>query len=387
VSALRPSQLALDVALAAGLCALGLLELWVPFESVQGDGSRAWTSASVVLLAGALAVRRLAPLPVALVVLLGFPVLYEFTPVLVVFWGGFLPMCVALFSVARYSAGRQPFIGAAAAASCLLYVDLRVDELRSPSEFVFHWTVFTLVWASGWALARLERRARVSTQRAIDAEVTAAAQVMAAVIDERTRIARELHDIVAHSVSMMVVQAGAAGRVVEDDPTLVRESLESIRATGSQALVEMRRLVAVMREGGEAGETGGLSPQPGVAAIPALVDEACGAGLDVTLRTSGRALALPPGLDLTVYRVVQEALTNVRRHAAARSAQVRMDYAPDALTVEVCDDGRGSQRPGAVAGHGLLGMRERVALYGGTLHVGRSPGQGFLVRAELPVTT
>jgi signal transduction histidine kinase len=384
VSALRPAQLALDIALAAGLCVLGLLELWVPFESVQGDGSRAWTSASVVLLAGALTARRLAPLPVALVVLLGFPVLHQLTPALVLFWGGFLPMCLALFSVARYGAGRRPFVGAAAGASCLLYVDLRVDELQSPSEVVFHWTVFTLVWVSGWTLARLERRARVSTQRAIDAEVTAAAQVMAAVIEERTRIARELHDIVAHSVSMMVVQAGAAGRVVEDDPTLVRQSLESIRATGSQALVEMRRLVAVMRDGGEPGD---LSPQPGVAAIPALVDEACGTGLDVTFHTSGRALALPPGLDLTVYRVVQEALTNVRRHAAARSAQVRMDYASDVLTVEVSDDGRGEQRPGVRAGHGLLGMRERVALYGGTLHVGRSPGQGFLVRAELPVTT
>lgn len=385
MSALRPSQLALDVALAAALCALGLLELWVPFESVQGDGSRAWTSACVVLLSGALTARRLAPLPVALVVLLGFPALHQLTPALVVFWGGFLPMCVALFSVARYGVGRQPFIGAAAGATCLLYMDLWVDELRTPSEIVFHWTVFTLVWASGWALARLERRARVSTQRAIDAEVTAAAQVMAAVVEERTRIARELHDVVAHSVSMMVVQAGAAGRVVEEDPTLVRESLESIRATGSQALVEMRRLVAVMREGGEAGD---LAPQPGVAAIPALVDEARGAGLDVTFHTSGQALTLPPGLDLTVYRVVQEALTNVRRHAAARSAQVRMDYSPDALTVEVTDDGHGEQRhPDARTGHGLLGMRERVALYGGTLHVGRSPVQGFLVRAELPVTT
>jgi signal transduction histidine kinase len=374
----------LDIALAAGLCVLGLLELWVPFESVQGDGSRAWTSASVVLMAGALTARRLAPLPVALVVLLGFPVLHLLTPVLVVFWGGFLPMCVALFSVARYGVGRQPFVGAAAGATCLVYVDLWVDELQTPSEVVFHWTVFILVWVSGWTLARLERRARVSTQRAIDAEVTAAAQVMAAVIEERTRIARELHDIVAHSVSMMVVQAGAAGRVVEDDPAGVRDSLESIRATGSQALVEMRRLVTVMREGGEPGD---LSPQPGVAAIPSLVDEARGAGLDVSLHTSGQTLALPPGLDLTVYRVVQEALTNVRRHAAARSAQVRMDYAPDALTVEVSDDGRGEQRPGVRAGHGLLGMRERVALYGGTLHVGRSPGQGFLVRAELPVTT
>lgn len=384
MSALRPAQLAFDLALAAVLCALGLAELWVPFESVQGEGSRAWTSGSVVLLSVALAARRLAPLPVALVVLLGFPLLHLLTPMLVVFWGGFLPMCVALFSVARHGSGRQPLLGAAAGATCLLYVDVMVDELQTASEVVFHWTVFTLVWVSGWTLARMERRAVMSTQRAIDAEVTAAAQVMAAVIEERTRIARELHDIVAHSVSMMVVQAGAAGRVVEDDPALVRRSLESIRATGSEALAEMRRLVAVMREDGDAGD---LAPQPGVAAIPALVDEARGAGLEVTLNTSGRVLPLAPGLDLTVYRIVQEALTNVRRHAEAGSAQVLMAYADDALTVEVSDDGSGEPRsPGSRTGHGLLGMRERVALYGGTLHVGRLSGHGFVVRAQLPVT-
>ncbi len=386
-------RLALDLALAVGLTVMGLLELWVPFESVQGDGSKVAGSIGVLLMTLPLVARRTAPVLATAVVVSALPLLHAAGALPVLFWGGFVPIVVATFSVARHGTGRQPFVGGAMVAGCLVLIDLTVTELQSPSEILFHWTLLTLVWLSGWSLAGMERRARASTQRAIEIEVGARAQVAGAVADERARIARELHDIVAHAVSTMVVQAGAAGRVVEEDPELVRRSLDAIRATGSEALSEMRRLVTVMRA---EDEPDALAPHPGVAGIPALIDEVRCAGLDVTLETSGRAVPLPPGLDLTVYRIVQESLTNVRRHAAASSAAIRLAYADSRVTVEVADDGSGatsSSYPGPDSpgppGHGLLGIRERVALYGGTLHVGRCapPGRGFVVRADLPVVT
>ncbi|WP_240917254.1 sensor histidine kinase [Nocardioides sp. HDW12B] len=387
-----PVRLALDLALAVGLTAMGLLELWVPFESAQGGGSRTVGTLGVLVMTVPLAARRTAPLLTAAVVVPALPLLHAVGSLPVLFWGGFVPIVVATFSVARHGRGREPFVGGALVAGCLLVIDLTVPELQSPSEIVFHWTLLTLVWLSGWSLATMERRARASTQHAIEVEVAAQAQVLSAVVEERARIARELHDIVAHAVSTMVVQAGAAGRVVEDDPELVRRSLDAIRATGSEALAEMRRLVTVMRA---EGEPDALAPHPGVAAIPALVEEVRSAGLDVTLETSGRAVPLSPGLDLTVYRIVQESLTNVRRHAAATTAAIRLAYADSGVTVEVTDDGAGTSAastPGGASrapGHGLLGIRERVSLYGGTLHVGpcAPPGHGFVVRAELPDPT
>ena len=253
-------RLALDLALAVGLTAMGLLELWVPFESVQGDGSLVWGTLGVLVMTLPLVARRVAPVLTTAVVVPALPILYAVGSLPVLFWGGFVPIVVATFSVARHGRGRQPIVGAALVAGCLLLVDLTVTELQSPSEIVFHWTLLALVWLSGWSLAAMERRAAASTQHAIAVEVAARAQVLSAVVEERARIARELHDIVAHAVSTMVVQAGAAGRVVEEDPELVRRSLDAIRATGSEALAEMRRLVTVMR--GE-DETDALAPHPG----------------------------------------------------------------------------------------------------------------------------
>jgi signal transduction histidine kinase len=374
---------AIDAALAAAVVGVGLAELFVPFPSVTGSGSRPVTAVAVVVIGGVLALRRRAPLPVAAVALLTWPLLFTSTPLFVLFWGQFVPMCVGLFTVARHGRGREPYAGAALGAAALLFFDLRVEALQEPSEIVFHWLVFTLTWSAGRTLAVAERRARLHLQRAVDAEVSAAAAVMSAVVEERTRIARELHDVVAHAVSSMVVQAGAAEQVVDADPAYARKALATIRGTGSDALEEMRRVVAILRQDGE---TGSLAPQPGVEMIPALLDEARSQGLDVAWATVGEPVPLSPGLDLAVYRIVQEALTNVRRHADATRVDVRLVFEPDQVRVEVRDDGRGPTAADGHRGHGLVGMQERAALYGGSVRTGPVDGHGFEVRAALPVT-
>jgi len=207
---------------------------------------------------------------------------------------------------------------------------------------------------------------------------------MAAVLAERTRIARELHDIVAHSVSMIVVQAGAAALIVEDDPPAVRTALATIRSTGTDALGEMRRLVTVLRESDEPHT---LAPQPGLAGLSTLIEDARSHGLEAGLAVAGKPRDLPAGVDLAAYRIVQEALTNVRRHATASHVQVQLSYHPECVGIEITDDGVGAGASASTrgGGHGLIGMRERAALYGGQLETGTAHGCGFTVRATLPL--
>jgi signal transduction histidine kinase len=205
--------------------------------------------------------------------------------------------------------------------------------------------------------------------------------MLGAIADERSRIARELHDIVAHAVSVMVVQAGAAEQVVDDDPAFARQALASIRSTGADALGEMRRVVAMLRDDSD----GPLRPQPGLDGLSALAEEARQAGLDVSVTVQGKPHLLPAGLELAAFRIVQEALTNVRRHSGASAAAVTLDYTDAAVVVQVRDDGSGGHE--STEGHGLIGMRERAALYGGRLETVPSAGQGFTVRAELPVAS
>ncbi len=201
-----------------------------------------------------------------------------------------------------------------------------------------------------------------------------------AVLEERARIARELHDLVAHNVSVMVVQAGAERHALRDDRTETRETLAAIEQSGRQALAEARRLLGMLRPEDERDR---LEPQPGLAELGRLVEQVRRAGLPVALTVDGAAAPLPAGLDLCAYRIVQEGLTNALKHAGAGAgAQVRVTYAPAALEIDVRDDGRGAAPAGA--GHGLIGMRERVALYGGELEAGPRPEGGFGVHARLP---
>ena len=202
-----------------------------------------------------------------------------------------------------------------------------------------------------------------------------------AVVEERARIARELHDAIAHNVSMMVVQAGAERRVLGEERSSTREVLETVEQIGRGALTEMRRLVGMLRSGGE----GPLTPQPGLADLERLVGQVREAGLPVDLQIEGERRELPVGLDLSAYRIVQEALTNALKHAGQARATVNVRYHDDSLELEVVDDGAGATTHVASGGHGLVGMRERVALYGGRFEAGRRASGGFTVRVLLPI--
>jgi signal transduction histidine kinase len=202
-----------------------------------------------------------------------------------------------------------------------------------------------------------------------------------AVVEERARIARELHDVIAHHVAIMVVQAGAERRVLGTASASTREVLETVEKTGRIALTEMRRLLGMLRD--DVHEP--LTPQPGLDDVPVLVEQLREAGLPVALRVEGEPRALPVGIELSAYRIVQEALTNSLKYADGAHANVRIRYGSESLELEIADDGAGRAALEAGSGHGLVGMRERVALYGGRLDAGHVPSGGFAVRVVLPI--
>ncbi|MGW4384665.1 sensor histidine kinase [Kitasatospora sp. NPDC004531] len=250
-------------------------------------------------------------------------------------------------------------------------------------------TPFVLCWAWG-RLTRVRSAYLVELEdRAARLERERDAQAQVAVAAERARIARELHDVVAHNVSVMIVQADGAAYVMDSSPQQTKEALGTIASTGRQALAEMRRLLGVLRT---ADTTGEYVPQPGVEELPELLEQVRTAGLPVEFTAGGEVRELPRGLELTVYRIVQEALTNVRKHGGpGASAKVSVDFRDGELEVVVEDDGRGSTREQLTAGgtdglgHGLIGMRERVGMVSGSLDVGPRPGGGFRIRAVLPL--
>ena len=279
---------------------------------------------------------------------------------------------------AFWVAGMHENLRAAVAGAAVGYISMAAI-VANESAGADSAPVFILAGVA-WALARVlvER-----TQRTADLERRASRlerEHEAAVAKERTRIARELHDVIAHSVSVMTVQAGAARLLLDDDPSRAREPLLSVEETGRQALADMRRLLGILRGSDERAD---LAPQPSIATVDVLVDQVRSAGLPTELTIEGECKALPPGVDLTAYRIVQEALTNVLKHAGAARARVSIRYGRDRLALEVTNDGRISEN--GQPGHGLVGMRERVTLYGGTFEAGPAPRGGYAVRAELPL--
>jgi signal transduction histidine kinase len=287
-----------------------------------------------------------------------------------------LPIAVGIYSVAAYSGRRGAFAGLA-----LLAVGYTVFSLedrgvkRSDSGSMWSAAFFGVaavaIWFAGvWIRSR--RDATVLAERAADLEHEA----HVAVTEERARMARELHDIVSHNLSVVVLQAAGARAAGASAGTL-----EKIERSGREALVEMRRLLGVLRE--DSTDTS-LTPQPGIADIHVLAASVRAAGVPVELEVDGDYGTLPPAVELSAYRIVQEALTNVLKHAKRAHAEVRVRRDGDVLTVEVLDDGAGTSAAGT-GGHGLVGMRERVALFGGELHAGPRSEGGFAVHATLPV--
>lgn len=234
-----------------------------------------------------------------------------------------------------------------------------------------------------------ERRARAEARELRAAEIEANQEALreAAIREERTRIARELHDVVAHNMTVMTIQAAAARRVLSTDPGKAADALEAIEEAGHGALVEMRRMLGVLRTDDEHGTA---APQPGLARLDALVEEMREAGLAVDIVVSGAACDLSPGIDLNAYRIIQESLTNALRHGGPNTAaKVALTYSDDDLTIEVSDDGRGAYRPGGSngSGQGLLGMQERAALLHGSLVAGPRAGGGYRVTSTLPINS
>jgi signal transduction histidine kinase len=266
------------------------------------------------------------------------------------------------------------------------------NDSAAPIVFAVFLTVpFILAWVLGDSMRTRRAYFAQLEERAARLEKEREAQAKVAVAAERARIARELHDVVAHNVSVMIVQADGAAYVMDGSPEQAKQALETISTTGRQALAEMRRLLGVLRSG-EAPESGEYVPQPDVQQIEDLVEQVRIAGLTVDFRIEGTARPLPSGVELTAYRIVQEALTNTRKHGGPDAgASVRLVYFDDGLGLLVEDDGRGASHElyedgGADGqGHGLIGMRERVGMVGGTLDAGPRPGGGFRISALLPL--
>ncbi|TMD94395.1 MAG: sensor histidine kinase [Chloroflexi bacterium] len=293
-----------------------------------------------------------------------------------------LPMMVAVYTVATRCSHRTALL-AAAVASLALFTEMELAHVAVTIPGAVS-RIATPAAACAVGLWVRTRRDYVEQLRETAERLSHERRLLArqAVAEERVRIARELHDVVAHHVSLMVVQAGAVRETV-DAAHPSRPVLESMARTGREALAEMRHMLGVLRLEDTA-DGAGRAPQPGIADLGPLIEQARGAGLPVELRVEGTARPLPPGVDLSAYRIVQEALTNTLRHAGPTEARVLLRYRPDALEVRVSDSGRGSAAPPS-GGHGLIGMRERVALFGGELVAGAVPGGGFAVRAVLPL--
>jgi signal transduction histidine kinase len=255
------------------------------------------------------------------------------------------------------------------------------DPSHDAADVVFVPVFFGILWLAGFALRERGERAEAAEQRAVQAEREREAAARVAVAEERARIARELHDIVAHAVSVMVLQVGAVRHGLPETLGQDKEVLKGVENTGRSSLAEMRRLLGAMRREDEELQR---SPQPGLDGLGSLAEEVGRAGLPVQVHIEGHAFPLPSGVDLSAYRIVQEGLTNALKHARASHADVVVDYGEDELHLEVRDDGD-AVSDGDGPGHGLVGVRERVKIYGGEMSAGTATGGGFVLSARLPL--
>ena len=294
--------------------------------------------------------------------------------------GPIFALAISLYNLGRYSADdRKSAIGLIAAYALLAVGQVAFSGLSS--EDLFGLLLPFAFWYAGRRMRARGEYLRLLQERAEQLEREQLVEAERAVAAERTRISRELHDIVAHQVSLMTVQAGAAKTIVDTDPDAAARAMNSVEEAGRQALDELRHLLGVLRTDSESNE---LGPQPGRADLPRLIEEIERAGLEVSLVLDDGHQRLPARIDLAIYRIVQEALTNVLKHAGPNAhAEVRVRAGERAVTIEIADDGVGATRlPGS--GHGIAGMRERAQLLGGTLEAGPREGGGFLVIARLP---
>jgi signal transduction histidine kinase len=302
--------------------------------------------------------------------------------------GGAYGVVVAFYTVAAHESRRRAMVAAAITAGCVMLSFAAYAAFDSISGWTASLSVtyasFGLAWLIGDNLRVRRAYTRQLENRAIELEHEREEKAAQAVTEERARIARELHDVVAHYVSVMVVQAAAARRVVDKDPAAAKGALEAVEMAGRTALAEMRRMLEVLRDDDQ-----GMGPQPGLGEVERLVQQVRDAGLPVELSIEGSVCCLPAGMDLAAYRIVQEALTNTVKHGGRATARVAIRYTPETLEIEVVDDGRGAAAPLLAAadggGHGLIGMKERVGLFGGAIEAGPVLTGGYRVFARMPI--
>jgi len=359
-----------DEALAGAITAVVLVNVVLVDESVGAK----LASAAVAVALGAVAARRARVPLLFLGLLLIFSVANATLPKLgepVEVFGFFL--LLAVYSAAADTSGRRGLI--AGGMVFAIYITAMAND---PEGIYIEGLIFyALLLGAPWIAGRAVRRRRLSERR-LDQEK---AKSQVAIAEERARIARELHDVVAHSISVIVLQARGGRRVLQTDPADAREAFAIIERTGHQALEELRRLRGMLRR---SDEELALAPQPSLRELDRLVEQVRAAGLPVQVAVEGEPRELPPGVDLSAYRIVQEALTNALKHAGPARARVLLRYHADDLELEIADDGPGTG-DGSGSGHGLIGMRERVSVYGGELQAGRRPGGGYALRARLPL--
>jgi len=361
---------------------IGQQEVWAPLPGFPHPTSWSWWHAiGYALAAATLCWRRRYPIAVLAIIAAIESVQYlvagapEGLATL-------LPPLIAVFACGRYAPTRDLAIAAPLGLLGIAVHELRDPQFQLDGAAATYWALIATAWPIGYQLRRHFQRAEHATQA-----VTQHAK--AAVVDERARIARDLHDVVGHAVGVIVVQA-VAGTAQLDKERYdgVRERLAAIEVTARQALAEMRRLVDVLDVAdADSGTSGGGEPPNDVdASLPDLVERVRAAGLDVRFAVVGPSRALPPGINVTIFRVVQEALTNTLKHAGAVTATVTVTYHDEAIEIEILDTGVVTgTTPNGHRGRGLLGMRERVALYGGEVHAAARPGEGFQVHARMPI--
>ena len=380
----RPSVA--DLLVAAGFVVLGQLVTWLRWDDTWAfAGPRGVNAVLNLLMMAALAWRRTMPVAAVAWAVVVYYVPYAVAPHDLTLLAAFVPLIVLTASAGYYAPWRRALLALGLAFAAITIAMLTTPWLRGVDQFIYNGTVLAVAWLMGRGLREREQRAaRLATQLVAERAAGEAA-VREVVAEERARIARELHDIVAHSVSVMVVQIGAARMQLHTGAASPEKPLLDAEDVGRQALGDLRRMLGILRaqdvrDLGEAPQT----PQPGLVEIDGLAAKVGAAGLPVEVYVDGAPRALPAMLDLTAYRVVQESLTNALKHSGADRATVRVTYRQSVLRIEVADDGRRAAAPG-LPGHGLVGMRERVALFGGTVIAGPAEDGGWRVAAELPV--
>jgi signal transduction histidine kinase len=372
-----------DSLLAGALAVAALAEIWL---ADSWGVPRGEATALALLMCLALAARRRAPLVALGVVVAGSLVVFIDMPPsgdqdslahLVV-------VLIACYSAGAYTAGRAAVVGGVGVFGLAAGIAITDPDPGLPlGDLAFFMLVLGTPWAAGVGIRRRRASEGKLERRAVVLERDREQRAREAVAEERSRIARELHDVVAHGVSVMTLQAQGGARMLDSEPEESRRAFAAIEETGRRSLVEMRRLLGVLRRN----EDLPLSPQPSLSQLEELIEQVRSAGLSVNVVREGDPRDLPPGIDLSAFRILQEALTNALKHAGPTHAKVLVRYGERELELEVADSGDGAVGNDADGGHGLVGMRERVSVFGGELEAGTRPEGGYLLRVRLPLDT